>query len=74
MHWGGGWGVPGDRSRKGRMREVKKEEMGRKEKGKRCMCVWGGVHITHLCGLSSVLPFGSFLPDTPRPIQMIQKW
>lgn len=42
MHWGGGWGVPGDRSRKGRMREVKKEEMGRKEKGKRCMCVCGG--------------------------------
>lgn len=55
MHWGGGWGVTGDRSRKGRMREVKKEEMGRKEKGKRCMCVcvWGGTYYTSVWTLFS---------------------
>lgn len=51
MHWGGGWGVPGDR--KGRMREVKKEEMGRKEKGKRCMCVCGGTYYTSVWTLFS---------------------
>lgn len=66
----------------GRQEQEGEDERGEKggngEKRKRkkvyvCVC-GGGVHITHLCGLSSVLPFGSFLPDTPRPIQMIQKW
>lgn len=68
-------GSTGRQEQEGEDERGEKGGNGEKRKRKKVyVCGGGGVHITHLCGLSSVLPFGSFLPDTPRPIQMIQKW